>query len=482
MKNNVKTIRRIAMMLGLIMMLAVVFSACVNLDEVEEMMDNSLDLGGDIEEGDTSDVKDLTPGENQSIAPTVTDIVYMNPTTIAITGTCEDGSVIEVSCGDSVSTTNSKDGYFVIEFKLPSDTNLVSITAQQGDKEKSKPWDELLYKDATADSRHDGMSVSVGLDSSLYFDYMAVNANGSNLYTASQLNTIRNTVSNNVTMYNNKAVGQTVEMIYVLIPDATTIYDGVFPEGIVKAPTTTVYDQVSETLKNTRATVIDMRDVFNALLADESFEAKDRFFRTTDSALTDYGAYLTYCEIMNRVAERFPSATARGEEDFTWSEPKTVLGGNMVIYRELDNTVITEDIITATPNFDLKLGTDGTGTSSIASLKKYVDAENGNYTYFTTSNNSDGINGVAERLFIDTQRTDAGLPTAVIYRDYSSFSFTDILLERFEKTLLIRNGDFNVEFTGLNQYAGEGDSIVDYVIVILSEENMDTAFNKALSE
>ncbi len=480
MKINVKKIRRIAMMLGLIMMLAVVFSACVNLDEVEEIMDNSINFGEGIGNEDTSDVKDLTPGENQSIAPTVTGIVYMDPLTIAITGTCEEGSVIEVTCAGSSATTNSKDGYFVIEFELPSDTNLVSITAQQGDLEKSKSWDELLYKNATATGRLDGMSVSVGVNSSLYFDYMAENANGSNLYTASQLNAIRNYVSNKVTEYNNKAVGQTVEMIYVLVPDATTIYGDVFPEGAVEKPTTTVYDQVSETLKNTRATVIDMRDVFNGLLADETFEAKDRFYRTTDSALTDYGAYLTYREIMNTVSARFPNAAARGEEEFTWSEPTNVLGGNMVIYRELDNAIVTEDIITATPNFSLDLGTNGAGTTNIASLKKYVDAESGNYTYYDTINPNDDINGVGERLSVDTKRPDADLPTVAVYRDYSSFAFTDILLERFEKSVLVRSNDFNIEFTGLGSYAGAGDEIVDYVIVVLSEQSMDTAFAKAL--
>ena len=218
-------------------------------------------------------------------------------------------------------------------------------------------------------------------------------------------------------------------------------------------------------------------------MQDEEAIAKyGKLYRETDSALSDYGAYIAYRELMNKVAETFPNAAPRALEEFEWSSVQ-VKGGNLVGYRELDGEVITEEIIAAVPNFDLEFGKDSAGSSKISSLNKYVNAEEGDYNFFLTADNNDDINGIAERWLIDaTDRTDiTDLPSALVYRDYSSLSFSDILAERFSKCMLGKMNDLDINLSTAPQYANDGDAVVDYIIVILSEENMDSAFSLAIS-
>ena len=114
-------------------------------------------------------------------------------------------------------------------------------------------------------------------------------------------------------------------------------------------------------------------------------------------------------------------------------------------------------------------------------LNKFVNKKGGDYNYFTDIDTNDSINGIAERWLIDdTTRTDVDLPSALIYRDYSSLSFSDILAERFGKVLLGKSGELAINLSATAQYAEGDDNVVDYIIVIVSEENLDTAFSLAL--
>ncbi len=461
MKINAKMIRRVAMMLGLVMMMAVVLSACVNTDDVPEIMDTSFVNQTSDVDTDVSEDRDLSTEPGHTDAPVVTDVINITPDTVAISGTCEEGAVIRVTGGAEEVITASTDGYFVIKVDLPYKNNLLKITAKVEGEEESKVWEEVARFNATADTRLDGNSVSVGVDSLLYFDKTVADTNGENLYTESQLSKIKNLVSDNMNAYFSKSSGKEVEMIYVLIPNSTTIYPEVYPEGLVEKPATTVYDQVLKTLKNTRTTVVDMRDVFKNLANDETVKSKGGLYRVTDSALTDFGAYLTYNEIMKVVSTRFPEAAAKKEADFDWNKVEA-LGGNLVNYRELNNKVITEEIVSATPKF-----MDNELLADITAVIKYEDLEAKDYNYFTTIKD-DETKGIAERLVFETAREN--LPDAIIYRDYASLSFADILAERFNNSVFEASGNFTFDASNIAQY------YPDYVIFVISEENMDTAF------
>lgn len=482
MKINVKKIRRMAMLLGLLMMLSVVLAACVNLDEVSEV-DRDDVLGDTSFADDNSSEVELSTPEGATDAPVVTDIVNIAPYTVAISGTCEDGATIRVTGGEEDVETVANGGYFIIEADLIYQNNLLKVTAQVEGKDISLEREVIASHNATADTLLDGNSVSVGANSRLYFDKMVADASGDNLYTTSQLKDIQNYVNDTVTSYyQDRAGAQDVELIYVLIPNVTTVYPEIFPEDVIEEkPYTTVYEQILATLGKTQATVVDMRPIYESLKDDASVqETYGGIYRVTDSSLTDYGAYLAYNEIMKIVSVNFPDAAPRTLDEFDWTNV-TAKGGNLVNYRELSGDVITEDIVVASPKFSMKLGSNSTGSTSIASFRKFVDVEDNDYNFFIDINSADGNNGIAERWLIDTAREDVDLPNAIIYRDYGSLAFSDILVERFEKTLLVASGEHTINLSAAGQYAAEGKNAVDYIIVIVSEENMDTAFSGAFA-
>ena len=484
MKDSIRNTRRIALIIGLIMMLTVVLAACVNTEKVPEILDTgsidneiSEDVGNESEES-------IPTEEGHTDAPSIAGVVNIEPTVVAIYGTCEDGATVRAKGGEKEAETVAHGGYFIIEVDIYDRDTLLRVTAQVEGEEESAEREVVAQKNATADTLLDGNSVSIGLNSRLYFDKMVADFVGENVYTASELNTIRSYVADTVTsFYNDRAGSQKAELIYVLLPNSTTIYSEMLPESVLEnAATKTIYDQVNETLSQTRATVIDMKKVFETAKADsELMEKYGGLYRETDSSLTDYGAYLTYREIMNVVAARFPDAAPRTEDEFEWNKTE-VLGGNLVGYRGLDNEVINEEVVLATPKFSLDIGTNAAGKSKISSLRKYADKANGDYNIFTKNDSTDDINGIAERWVIeDTTRTDLDLPSAIIYRDYAGLSFSDILAERFERCMLNRADELALNLTFAGQYASEGDNVVDYIIMIISEENLDRAFSLALS-
>ena len=117
-------------------------------------------------------------------------------------------------------------------------------------------------------------------------------------------------------------------------------------------------------------------------------------------------------------------------------------------------------------------------TAMISKLTKYVDIENNDYNFYTDVVANDNIWGIGERWDIhdESDRLDTlDLPSALVYRDYNSLSFCDILAERFGRCRFDKVGALTFDLASVAQYADGDDTVVDYVIIILSEENMDTA-------
>ena len=83
----------------------------------------------------------------------------------------------------------------------------------------------------------------------------------------------------------------------------------------------------------------------------------------------------------------------------------------------------------------------------------------------------EGKTNILNRLYFCTEREE--LPSAMIYRDDSSAMFADYLAERFNNCMLGVSGDYVVNFTDAGRHASAGKSIVDYVIVIIDENNLD---------
>ncbi len=473
--------RRVLAMLVIALAACTVFAACVDVDSSGDLLENgNVSLNESSRTVDSS-TEEVTGAEGYTATPVVKQCVNITPDTVALVGECEEGSVITVTGGKEDVTAESRGKYFIIQTELKSKNNLLKISALVEGKKQSEEREYVAYYNATADTRLDGNSVSVGVNSRLFFDKMLDDASGKNLYTASQVTAIRNFVSDTINGYDERAKGQEVEIIFALIPDVTTIYPEIFPEGAVEHTNTTIYDQVLKALTETRATVVDMRAVFNALKDSEELSAYGGLYRVNDSNLTDYAGFLTYTEIMNAVAKRFPDAAPHTIEEFELQNV-TSIGGDLINYREIESGTVYEELTLLKPKFTLNLGTNGAGSSTLTALRKYIDKDNGDYGFFITDDDSDNINGIAERWLIDTARTDVKLPNAMIYRDEGSYTFSDILAERFDKSLLGKSGDFIVNLSNSILYRADDKNVVDYIIVILSEFNMESAFSLAFGE
>ena len=59
-------------------------------------------------------------------------------------------------------------------------------------------------------------------------------------------------------------------------------------------------------------------------------------------------------------------------------------------------------------------------------------------------------------------------------RDEATFGAVDMLAERFNNCLFEAAGAFNVNASKASDYAAEGKNNVDYIIVMVSEENLPT--------
>ncbi len=457
----------LATLLAALLLTAVVLTSCVSFDSSSI---NDLPPLNFSQDQDVEDVESEPPTEEGYTArPTVTAIVNTSPEIVVISGSCEEGAVITATSPvDSVSV-NSLNGYYILEYDLNGrESRSLSVTAKVDGKEESTSRDIVVKRDAMAETRTDEFEVVLGKDGYLFFRETIENYCGDNLVTVSAINNfLNNTLNAQITALENRAGGNEVELIYVLIPNASLAYGEYLPEDAVKETYNTLYDQVSEALEKSNATFIDMKTVFEQHKDDGYL-----LYNKTDSHITDYAGYLVYAELMNHIAEKFPEAAPYGLDQFTVSEETTVLGGNLASYGQLDTSSLLENYVSITPNFSLDMGDSAhrlkLTTTNLSELQKYAGDGSCQIVSDTVE---EGKTNILNRLYFCTERNE--LPSAMIYRDDSSAMFVDYLAERFNNCMLGVSGDYVVNFTDAGRHASSGKSVVDYVIIIIDENNLD---------
>jgi len=470
MQKNKKTSKAaLCLLLASVSALAMVLTSCVPWD-IDAGIDNSIiEISKETKSvAESVEVSIPTdPGETE--APSIKDVKNIAPDVVVIGGTCEEGAVVTIKGGKKTVTVNSKNGYFIAEVTLANDTRTVlEAIAEVEGKMESKPRTFTATFNASVERRTGGYNVSVGKDSQLYFDYNLEDYTGENLLTQSELRNICNFVNDKVNNLEARAQGQNSDLIYVLVPDFTTIYPDCLPDEATNETSLTRYKQVSDALKQTSAIVIDMYDIF--------MENKDKpLYRTTDSRLTEYGSYLVYQEICSKLAINFPAAAPRSLDEFDVKEIENVIAGNLFKRLGLSREYYTETIPDLVPKFDLKIGYDkesSFNTVNISDIRKYA-AEKDYTPYELSASEAASDNKpvtINDRFIIRTGREE--LPSALIYRDDMTFSMIDILAERFNNALFAKSGDYTINLTDASRHYSEGKALVDYIIVILSEGNI----------
>lgn len=470
------------LLLVAVMVVSFVIGACAPNKDINDALLTSQpdldDVSYENSQGETSDEVSVAP-EGYANAPVIADVINITPQQIIITGTCDEGCEVTVTDGVTDVTTKSSEGYFVLEYTIDT-TNFVvlSATAKSETLKESEITSFRVSYNSTAMKRIDGYGVTVGEGSAFYYDkdlayYTGIihEINGtttSTLLTQTQIASFKKAVNTKVKTFNQRAgEGANVEMIYVLIPNAISIYPERLKEGTVQENYSTRYEQVVKALNESNATVIDMSEAFK-----KAKENGDKIYYSTDSHLTEYGGYLVYKTLMDHIDDRFPEAAARDlESDFTAKE--TVLkGGNISKHLGVNTSVVKEASTIYTPKFSLNIGREDTALTTavdvISNFKKYNEDD----SMLLAS----GVKDLNSRILLGTNRPK--LPCALIYRDDYAVTFSDILAERFNRCLLEVVDRFIINMTDAQRYYGVKEDgknkvTVDYIIVVVSESNLD---------
>jgi len=463
--------KRIALLtVALLACTAMLFGACVPNEAPDDRKLVSLNPS----EEEVSEVDTEFLAENEYM--TINDVVSVTPTNVAVFGQLSEKALdegidsVRISGGVDISVQEKCSGnYFIIAVDLPGTTaSTFAATAMKGEEEVGEPLTFSAPYDATAEERLDGNSVSVGKDSRLYLSAYLDDYLGKVLYTASQVSEIKSTVASTYKAYLKRAGGNEVGLIYVFLPDLTTMDPSILHDEDLAQKDhdlLTRYQQIVSAIGGTMATVVDMQTVLQAEL-DAGKDIYD-LYRQTDTHPTDYTSYLMYREVMKHISALDSDAKAYTLEDFE-EKKLEVKGGNLVTYRELDADTITETLTLLAPKFSY--------VDAVKNIRVYNDTENGDYSYYTTINSSDTTVGGAERTVIKTERTE--LPNILVYRDENAINTSLLLANSLDQTVLARCGDFNVSLTDAGQYRDkeEGKAIVDFIVVFVSESNLGNAF------
>ncbi len=459
--------------LAFVLLFAVVlgFAACS-----EDTTIDILDVVPDINAGNDSTEEpseiDPPPAEGQTAMPIVSQVFNSNQKTVAILGTCEENATVTASIvGGSKATVKANGKVFAIEINVGTRLEAhIQLTATAPDKTESDPKLVVSGYNPT----NDGNLV-----------YPTVLADGATLFLSSSLtilgddairtNTAAQTFTNRINMYVNTLnnLGET-ELIYVLMPSKASGMQDALPEGTEVTEGITLYDQAVNAIKASDATLIDMKEVI------ANTELEYPLYYRTHSAWSEYGSYLTYVTLMNYIAEKYPDAAPKALDQFEIKEVKDALGGDLAYHFGFDTSVITETVYDFVPKFDLAIGDKAPAeleleeTWLINQVKQYIG--DNDYRPYNKYFASKLVYNDPKDICVDSSfgfYTDrANLPTAFIYRDDASFGAVDMLAERFNNCLFESAGSYNVVAGKAADYAAEGKKNVDYIIVMVSEENL----------
>lgn len=460
-----------------------------SMPEIDVSSDASIDVS------DTSEEDPPTqPGYTDM--PVVTQVINITASRVAVAGTCTPGSTIRVSGVSVEAETYSDTGYFILEVELAnSGRTLLECTAQADDLEESTIRYFYAQYMATVSERKDGNAVTIGKDGHLYLNRTLEDYYGDTVLTMTQLKAIKEQVNSTFDSIQNARLNSLLEAyrqeisngqpltpeqleeseiyvkenlfvevpyIFLMVPSYVTVYPEYLPDDITTQTNSTRYSQLVKALKETKATVIDMKEVFEAHKTDDY-----PLYGRNDSYWTEYGAYLAYEQLMDIIAVQFPTATPRPLSDFTVEE-REILGGDMVGYLYLDRETIKEKTVTLEPKFDIKFKTN-----------IYVSDTDRALSY---TMNDDKVLSFNSRHTVDNQLGEA-YPNALVIHDEWLAQMYTMLTERFNGVIYAngyRTGaeplanQFIPRIVDINYTREELQP--DYVVVLVSEPNLGVCF------
>lgn len=467
-----KFVKAVAMILALVCVLACV--SCVPETSID-IIESIPDLGLSSSEDSVEDSSVVSTEEGHTEAPVVHQNFNLEKSKVILAGSCEEDAVIEVVGTGKVSASTVADGEkYIVEVDLGTNNNsILEVYATAEGKEKSAATTLTVTQNAVAENRVDSYATVVGKGFNLFFEKTFNDYKGANLMTKTIYQKLVDDVNSRVANLSSRG---DVELVYVLVPNEVSVYPELLPEDVVRETNNTRFSQVKDALLESNASVIDLTD---ALVAAKGLEGEENYplYYDSYSQWSEYGAYVAYTEIMNYVAQKFPAAAPRALSEFDIKEVDA-LGGDLAYFLGLDREFFGEKVIDLVPKFDTNIGDikgDEEETFLISDLKQYgsdVDYRIYNSYYRSKLDTVDPeVVSADGKVYFRTGRSE--LPSAVIYRDEAIIPMIDFFAERFNNVLIDSVGNYSVNMTNVEKFAGtEGNSTVDYVFVVISESNL----------
>lgn len=396
-----------------------------------------------------SRVESSTGEDSEEEAPIPEDAVELlfarytsNPSFVMI-GTCAQGAEVTARIGEQEITVPSYMGWFAVTMKAEGDSNTQEITFTQ--TVEGEEYD--IPRAFSIRVRTPANNYTQGLASNKAFQFFLTqmlpdHMGTAPLYNSTQLNGMASRVKdrlNQIHAYNPDA-----EIIYMIIPSPMTIYPELVPEEYPKGTGQSRRDQVMAKLAEAGATVIDMRETFMEHKHDEM-----PLYYHLDSHWADYGAYLAYVELFNHISEKYPEASPRGIDEFTWTADYYT-SADAMLFLDIPQKDVKE--YGYYREFKEKL------PAQIAAVPRYRGMQL-IYSEDTT-----------EEFNFNTKRKE--LPSCMVFRDSYSAAIFDLIPERMNRTHYI--GMWNYGWN--NAYVNSEKP--DYVIYILSEWNIDQVVSR----
>ena len=361
-----------------------------------------------------------------SAAPVIKATAYSDASHFVVFGDAEAKSTVTVSGGEEDVSVYTKDGEFVIEVPIITERERSAVKVKS--KTDGKAESKTVELDVRYTKSHGNKGVVIGKEGHLHYQETIPDFTGESALPDE-------TVMQYVGYLSAKAdaiheVSPNTKIIYVIPPNHLTIYPETAPDSLAgqKSDISRLSQLIEAFKDNDKVTFLDLKTPL--LQAKET--APYRLYNKTDTHWNELGAYYAYREIMNFVSADFPAAAPDPLDDFDVFT-KTVPGGDMANFLEVDLNTVTEEGV-------------------------YVRAKNG----LKSGISKDYSMNFSNAWFSDRHEfhiDDEELPTMIMYRDSFSTNLMSFLAEKFSHSVFHTMWEYPDEYDLIKEMQP------DYIII-----------------
>jgi alginate O-acetyltransferase complex protein AlgJ len=205
---------------------------------------------------------------------------------------------------------------------------------------------------------------------------------------------------------------QGIKLFILIAPDKETIYSEYLPPEIHKIGRDSRLDQVKDYLRSEPG--IEFIDLRKDLLRPKPAQ---RLFHRTDTHWNDYGAFVGYATLMERIAQHFPAVRQPSIDEYTVSIAERK-GGDLADMLSLSD-VIREKRITLVPKFTPR---------AVDASRPYPDPVD------TTV--------YPGREMVIKETNDPRLPKVLVFRDSFAWPLIPFMAESFQSSVFVWTSEF----------------------------------------